>query len=143
MEGRRLLLLSASAAQLVLAVTGMTVAVRRKLFFDVPLVHMRGHPDHVLRDSIFQGTALSAPITTLVTQAVSTTVLARRSSPVARRVLGVVGALNVPGYLSERLGRRRLTPSGWDRLESPLLVASISLSAAMALLAFGSSGSDL
>jgi hypothetical protein len=143
MERRRLLLASGSAAQLAFAVAGMIVAVRRRRFFDLPLVHMHGHPDHVLRESIFQGTALSAPVTTLVTQAVATTVLARRSSPVARRVLGVVGAVNVPGYLSERLGRRRLTRAGWDRLESPLLVASISLSAAMALLAFGSSGSEL
>jgi len=51
------------------------------------------------------------------------------------RVIGVVGALDVPGYLSERLVRRRLSPSGWHPLESPLIVAEISLAAAMPLLA--------
>ncbi len=111
----------------------MVLALRRGYSFDVSF--MRGHPDNVARESIFQGTALSAPVTTLVAQATATALLARRPSLNVVRVIGVVGALDVPGYLSERLVRRRLSPSGWHPLESPLIVAEISLAAAMPLLA--------
>jgi len=38
------------------------------------------------------------------------------------------------GYLLERLGRQRLRRSGWDAAESPLVIAGLSLAAAMALL---------
>ena len=40
----------------------------------------------------------------------------------------------VAGYLAERLVRHRLAPSGWDMAESPVIVAGISLAAAMALI---------
>jgi hypothetical protein len=40
----------------------------------------------------------------------------------------------VAGYLAERLVRHRLVPSGWDTAESPVIVAGISLAAAMALI---------
>jgi len=40
----------------------------------------------------------------------------------------------VAGYLGERLVRRRLRPSGWDAVESPLVLAGIGLAAAMAAL---------
>ena len=39
------------------------------------------------------------------------------------------------GYLGERLVRRRLRPSGWDAVETPLVVAGIGLAGAMAALA--------
>jgi len=52
---------------------------------------------------------------------------------------GGLGALLVAGYLGERLVRQRLRPSGWDRLESPLLIMSIALAAAMASLGLGGS----
>lgn len=111
----------------------MAVALKRGHNFDVGF--MSGHPDSVARESIFQGTAFSAPVTTLVTQAIATTVLARRPSTVAVRTIGIIGGFNIPGYLSERLVRRRLSPAGWDPLETPLLVVEIALSAMMPLLA--------
>jgi hypothetical protein len=82
-------------------------------------------PDCVARDSLFrdlplQGTVFSAPVTTLVTQSVATAVLFRRHSRVAAGVLAVIGLLNVPGYIFERLVRQRLSASGWGKLESPL-----------------------
>ena len=122
-----------SAAQLGSSVIGMVLALRRGYSFDVTF--MRGHPDNVARESILQGTALSAPATTLVAQAIATTVLARRPSIVAVRAIGVIGALDIPGYLSERLVRRRLSLAGWDTLESPLIVVEVSLAAAMPWLA--------
>ena len=114
----------------------MAVALRRRRFFDVPLVNMRGSPERVLQDSLFNGTALSAPVTMLGLQGVATAAVARRSSTGWARVSGVLGALMVPGYLSERHGQRLLSRDGWDRLESPLVLVSIVLSAAMALLAW-------
>ena len=125
-----------SAAQLACALVGMAVAVRRRRFFDVPLVNMRGSPERVLQDSFLNGTALSAPVSMLILQGVATAKVARRPSTGWSRVLGVLGALNVPGFLSERHGQRLLSRNGWDRLETPLLVVSIVLSAGMAVLAW-------
>jgi pimeloyl-ACP methyl ester carboxylesterase len=60
--------------------------------------------------------------------------VARRPSRGAARALGGLGALQVAGYLGERLVRRRLRPSGWDAVESPLVVVGIGLAVAMAAL---------
>jgi hypothetical protein len=80
------------------------------------------------------GTALSAPAVMLGAQAGAIAALLRGPSPAARRLLGGLGAAMVAGYLAERLVRHRLAPSGWDTAESPVIVAGISLAAAMALL---------
>jgi hypothetical protein len=130
---RRLLLASVSAAQLASSVTGMALAVARGHHFD--LGFMVGHPDKVARESIFQGTAFSAPVTTLLAQLTATVVLVRRPSTAAVRTIGIIGGVNIPGYLSERLVRRRLSRAGWDPLETPLLMVEIALSAMMPLLA--------
>jgi hypothetical protein len=41
----------------------------------------------------------------------------------------------VPGYLVERLDRRRLTRVGADPVETPAVVVGVGLAAAMAVLA--------
>jgi pimeloyl-ACP methyl ester carboxylesterase len=129
---RRRLLAAASVAQLATGVAGMAVAVRRRHPYDLP--GMRGRADAIARDTIVKGTALSAPVSNLLAQALLTAVVARRPSQGAARALGGLGALQVAGYLGERLVRRRLRPSGWDALESPLVLAGIGLAAAMAVL---------
>ena len=60
--------------------------------------------------------------------------VARRPSRRVAQALGGLGATMVAGYLGERQVRRRLRPSGWDAVESPLLVAAIGLAVAMAVL---------
>jgi hypothetical protein len=127
----RHLLAAVSAAQLASSVAGMTLALQRGYNYDVGF--MVGHPDCVARDSLFKGTAFSAPVTTLVTQSVATAVLFRRHSRVSAVALAVIGLLNVPGYMLERLVRQRLSASGWDKLESPLIAVEIALSALMPL----------
>jgi hypothetical protein len=67
-----------SAAQLGAGVAGMVVALRRVHPYDVLWMH--GQPDAIARDTMFKGTALSAPVSTLVTQAALTAVMARRPS---------------------------------------------------------------
>lgn len=47
----------------------------------------------------------------------------------------------VAGSLGERLLRQRLRPSGWDALESPLIMAALGLSVGMAALGNMSKGS--
>lgn len=135
--GRAQLLATVSAAQLASGVAGMVVALRRKHPYDVFWMH--GQPDEIARDILFKGTALSAPVSNLLIHAAMTAVVARRPSRRAEQVLGGLGALLVAGYLGERLVRQRLRPSGWDRLESPLLIMSIALAAAMASLGLGGS----
>jgi hypothetical protein len=63
---RARLLAAVSAAQLAAGVTGMIVALRRVHPYD--LFWMHGDPDAIARDTLFMGTAFSAPVSTLVTR---------------------------------------------------------------------------
>lgn len=119
-----------SAAQLACGLAGYYVAVNRGHPYDV--LGVQGREDRVGRDSVLIGTAMSAPVTMLVTQGAMTVVLADGPNRRAQRVLGTLGAAMVAGYLGERLVRLRLTHSGWDKLESPIVIAGITLAAAMA-----------
>jgi hypothetical protein len=130
-------LLAVSAAQLASGVAGMVIALRRRHADDVFWMH--GHAEQIARGTLFRGTALSAPVSNLVLQAALTAVVAARPSRRAQQALGALGALWVAGYLGERLVRQRLGRSGWERLESPLLVVAIGLAAAMAALGRGGS----
>jgi hypothetical protein len=121
-----------SAAQLASGIAGMVVALRRVHPYDVFWMH--GRPDAIARDSLFKGTALSAPVSTLVTQAALVAIMARHPSRRAAQGLRIVGVTMVAGYLGERLVRQRLRPSGWDAVESPLIVAALVLSVGMAAL---------
>jgi pimeloyl-ACP methyl ester carboxylesterase len=131
---RSRLLAAVSVAQLATGVAGMVVALRRRRPYD--LFWMHGRADTIARDTILMGTALSAPVSNLLVQAALTVLVARRPSRGAARALAGLGAVQVAGYLGERLVRRRLRPSGWDAVESPLAAAGIGLATAMAV--FGS-----
>jgi hypothetical protein len=130
--GRNRLLALVSAGQLATGVTGMVVGLRRGRPYDVLWMH--GTEDGIGRDALFKGTALSAPVSMLLTQAAMTAVVARWPSRRASQALGGLGATLVAGYLGERLVRQRLRPSGWDPVESPLLLVAIGLAVAMAAL---------
>jgi len=131
MTPRRLLVVL-SAAQLAVGLLGQVVALRRRTPYDLPFVS--GRPEHVGRDSLWMGTAYSAPAPMLAAQAAAIRSLAQGPDDGARRALGALGALMVPGYLMERSDRRRLRPSGWDAVETPIAVAGLGLAAAMAVL---------
>ncbi|TFV76938.1 hypothetical protein E4P39_07020 [Blastococcus sp. CT_GayMR19] len=126
------LLVATSTAQLGAQLAGLAVAVGRKRYFDVGF--MRGSPEHIGRDAVWNGTAYSAPVTMLITQLWAVRRLAAGPDDLARRVLGLLGTVNVPGYLSERFFRQHLRPGGWDPVETPVLAASIALAAGMAVL---------
>ena len=95
------------------------------------LLGQRGRPEDVVRDSVFNGTALSPPVTMLLTQAVATVRLAVCPSPVAARTLGVLGATMTCGYLVEREFRTSMMPAGLDPVVTPI-AAGFALSIAMA-----------
>ena len=128
----RALLVTASTAQLAAGLAGLVVAVRRRRPYDLPFAS--GRPEHVVRDSLWMGTAYSAPLPMLAGQAWAAATLRRRADDGARRVLGMLGALMVPGYLLERSGRRHLTVAGADPVETPVVVAGVGLAAVMAVL---------
>ena len=100
--------------------------------FDTPLLGQRGRPEDVVRDSVFNGTALSAPITMLLTQAVATVRLAKGPSTVAARTLGVLGATMTCGFLVEREFPRAFSPAGLDPVVTPVAAAGFALAIAMA-----------
>jgi hypothetical protein len=75
---RSRLLTAVSVAQLASGVAGMVVALRRRHPYDVFWMH--GQPDQIARDTLFKGTALSAPVSNLLTHAAMTAVVARGPS---------------------------------------------------------------
>jgi hypothetical protein len=125
-------LVGISAVQLAVGVIGQVVAQRRRLNYDVVFPPMRGRPANVGRDSVLFGTALSAPVTMLATQAACTARLGRSEDAVAARILGALGAAMSAGYLVERTGRAALTPRGADPVVTPIVVVGTGLAAAMA-----------
>ena len=132
-----------ATVQLAAQLIGMSVAVRRGLPYDVRVVGMRGEADDIGRDLWGKGTALSAPVTMLGTQAVAIALVATNPNAsvgrVAAKVLGGLGALNIGGYLAERVVRERLRPSGWNHVETPVAVVSLAFATAMAALGLGQS----
>ncbi len=131
-SNRRLALLS--SAQLVCGVAGYLLAVDRGHPYDI--LWMQGREDKIVRDSVLMGTALSAPVTMLLLQGALTGVIVSQPHRRAERILGALGATMVAGYLGERHVRLRLTPAGWDSLESPLVAAGVALAAGMAAVGF-------
>ena len=129
---RRRVLVAISAAQLAAGVAGQVIAVRDRRPYDVALLGQRGRPEDVVRDSVFTGTGLSAPMTMLITQAVATVRLATGPSSLATRTLGVLGATMTCGYLVEREFRRAMTPTGLDPVVTPVAAGGFVLAAAMA-----------
>jgi hypothetical protein len=129
---RRKVLLAIASAQLATQVAGLAVALRRRRYYDVGF--MRGSPERIRQDAIWSGTAYSAPVTMLAAQLWAIRRLRHRPDDVSRRVLGLLGVLNAPGYLSERSVRAHLRPGGWDPVETPLVVTAIGLAVAMGVL---------
>ena len=125
-------LVAVSSAQLAAGVAGQVTALRRHHAYDTPL--MSGRPEKVARDSWLQGTALSAPVVMLAGQAWATARLRTAPRDGARRALGGLGVVMTAGYLMERLGRHRLTPRGFDPVETPIVVAGLAGAAAMGVL---------
>jgi hypothetical protein len=126
-------LVAVSAVQLAAGLAGQMVALRRRRHYDVPF--MTGSPEHVGRDSWWFGTAYSAPSYMLATQAWAIARLLRSPDERARQALRLLGTGMVSGYLSERWNRVLLTPRGLDPVETPIVVAGLAGSVAMALLA--------
>ena len=118
-----------SLAQLGTGLLGMTVALKRGHAYE--FLFLRGSEDRVARESVLLGTALSAPVALLATQALAIKALAERRDLEAVRILRLLGATYVVGYLGERLVRERLRH--WDPVESPLAAMGIALAAAMAV----------
>jgi hypothetical protein len=126
-------LVRASTVQLAAGLVGQVVALRRRHHYDVPF--MTGSPEHVGRDSWWFGSAISAPSYLLAAQAWAVLRLRRGPDERARQVLRLIGTGMVAGYLSERLCRRRMTPAGFDPLETPIVLAGFVGTVAMAVLA--------
>jgi hypothetical protein len=131
--GRRGLLAAVASAQLAAQLAGHVVAVRRRRHFDVPF--LTGDPDHLVRDWLWFGTALSAPPYLLGPQAWAVARLLRGPDDRARWVLRWIGTGLTCGYLSERLVRDRVRPGRLDPVETPVVVLGWGSAATLAVLA--------
>jgi hypothetical protein len=128
----RRVLVSVASAQLVAQLAGLAVALRRGRYYDVGF--MRGSPERIRRDAVWSGTAYSAPVTMLAAQLWAIRRLHSRPDDGSRRVLGLLGVLNAPGYLFERSVRAHLRPGGWDPVETPLVATALGLAVATGVL---------
>jgi hypothetical protein len=125
-------LVAVSSVQLAAQVAGHVVALRRRRHFDVPF--MTGSPDHLVRDWLWFGTAYSAPSYMVGAHLWAIARLLRGPDDRARWVLRWLGTCVTVGYLSERLVRLRVRPSGVDPVETPIVVVGWGGVLAMALL---------
>ncbi|TFV80147.1 hypothetical protein E4P40_18265 [Blastococcus sp. CT_GayMR20] len=132
MANRRALV-AVSAVQLAAGLVGQVVALRRRRPYDVPFMH--GSPDHVARDSLWFGASYSAPVYMTGSQLYALVRLAAGPDERARTMLRLLGTTMIGGYLVERFNRKLLTPSGFDPLETPIVVVGLAGSVAMAVLA--------
>ena len=137
MRSRRALL-AVSAVQLGADAAGQLLALRRRRAFDTPV--LAGSRATVGRDSWWAGTALSPPAWTVAAHAGALARLAARPDPRAATVLAWIGATLVPGYLQERLVRRRLHRPASDPLETAVVAVGLAAAAAMAALGAQASG---
>jgi hypothetical protein len=128
----RSMLAGVSAIQLATGLVGQVLALRRRRHFDVPF--MTGSPDHVARDSLWFGTAYSAPVYMLGPQAWAVARLMRGPDERARRVLTWLGTGMTAGYPSERWNRMRLRPANFDPVETPMIAIGLAGALAMAVL---------
>ena len=126
-------LVAVSSIQLAAQLAGHVVAVRRRRHFDVPF--MTGSPEHLVRDWLWFGTAFSAPPYLVGPHLWAVTRLLRGPDDRAQWVLGRLGAGLTLGYVSERLGRARVSPGGFDPLETPIVAGGWGCAMAMAVLA--------
>ena len=127
------MLAGVALAQAAVSVLGRSVALDRRLAYDLPV--SSGRPEDVRRDSYLMGTALSPPVPMIVLQAVAAIAVARGPAPWAEKLLPRLGRTMVTGYLGEREVRRVLRRDGWDPVESPVAAAGLVLAAAMSVLA--------
>lgn len=96
---------------------------------------MTGSPDHVARDSLWFGTAYSAPSYMLAAQGWAVARLMRGPDERARQALRLLGTAMIGGYLSERWNRALMRPKGFDPVETPLVVGGLAGAVGMAVLA--------
>ena len=127
----RRVLVAVSGAQLAAGAAGQLVALRDRRSFDVALLHWRGRPERVARDSWLFGTGLSAPVVMLAVQATATVRLATGPSRTATRLLGALGATMTFGYLVEREFRAAVSPAGWNTTTTPIAAAGFTLALVM------------
>jgi hypothetical protein len=126
-------LVAVASTQLAAQLAGHVVALRRRRHFDVPF--MAGDPEHLVRDWLWFGTAYSAPPYLVGPQLWAVARLLRGPDDRARWVVRCLGTGLTLGYLSERLVRTRVTPPGFDRLETPIVAAGWGCALAMAVIA--------
>ncbi|MEX5717864.1 hypothetical protein [Geodermatophilus maliterrae] len=132
MTSSRSALVAVSGLQLAADLAGLVLALRRRRAFDTPV--LAGDPATVGRDAWWAGTALGPPAWTVAAHGWALARLAAGPAPRAAAVLGGVGAALVPGYLQERLVRRRLTPAGAEPGETAVVAVGLAAAVAMAVL---------
>lgn len=133
-------LAAVSAVQLMTGLGGLVIGVRRRLPSNPLFVPIEFPTAHIARDSILFATARSAPGVMLAAQAAATVSLLHEPGARARKLLGVLGAIMVFGYLVER--ESPLWPGHGGRIDTPLYAGGLVGAVAMARLGLRGAGDD-
>jgi hypothetical protein len=122
----------ASTLNLLFSVVGFRKAVQEKIPYDIGF--MKGSAEHIARDQITLGSALSPPTLMMVAQAVGTVRMVKNPGPGAARLLGVLGLAMSIGFSMERVFHESVRNP--NRSNSPIVAGAESTAIVMAVLGF-------
>jgi uncharacterized membrane protein YraQ (UPF0718 family) len=131
-SGLSTVLAVASTVNLLFSVVGFRKAVQEKIPYDVGF--MKGLAEHIARDQITLGSALSPPTIMMVAQAAGTARMFKNPGLAAARLLGVLGLAMSIGFSMERVFHESVRNP--NRSTTPIVAGGESTAIVMAVLGF-------
>lgn len=120
----------ASTLNLLFSVVGFRKAVQEKIPYDIGFV--KGSAEHIARDQVTLGSALSPPTLIMVAQAAGTARMFKNPGADAARLLGVLGLAMSVGFSMERVFHESIRNP--NRSTTPIVVGGESMAIVMAVL---------
>lgn len=131
-SGLSAVLAVASTLNLLFSVVGFRKAVQEKIPYDIGF--MKGTAEHIARDQITLGSALSPPTIMMVAQAAGTARMFKNPGAGAARLLGVLGlAMSIAGSMERLFHESVRNP---NRSTTPIVAGEGSMAIVMAVLGF-------
>jgi hypothetical protein len=131
-SGLSTVLAVASTLNLLFSVVGFRKAVQEKIPYDIGF--MKGSAEHIPRDQITLGSALSPPTIMMIAQAAGTAWMFKNPRPGAARLLGMLGLAMSIGFSMERVFHEPVQNP--NRSTTPIVAGGESMAIVMAVLGF-------
>lgn len=131
-SGLSTVLAVASTLNLLFSVVGFRKALKEKIPYDIGF--MKGSAEHIARDQITLGSALSPPTLMMVTQAAGTARMFKNRGTGAASLLGVLGLAMSIGFSMERVFHESVRNP--NRSITPIVAGGELTAIVMAILGF-------